>query len=86
VKKEGITTVYVPETHQGLPANADVLDAVVKIAHGEQQPLLEELPAAEAAFERSMPLRLMDEVRDLGERIKNRELTPADLRKLFFAG
>ncbi|MCD6520298.1 MAG: alpha/beta fold hydrolase [Anaerolineae bacterium] len=82
---EGITTYYIQEKHHFLPSNAQVIEAVLELTQGGVPSLPQKLPAPSKLIERIRPASLLQQVKELRQRIERNELRREDIDKLFFA-
>jgi pimeloyl-ACP methyl ester carboxylesterase len=81
---QGISTYYVEEGHLMLPANRQVIEAVLRLTRGESPELPRKIPQASGLLNRLAARSLVQQVADLRERIENGELGIEDIHKLFF--
>ncbi|MHB0857057.1 MAG: esterase/lipase family protein [Anaerolineae bacterium] len=80
-----ITTYYVEERHQLLPSNADVLDAVADLIHGEQPELPQRVPTPAPVLQRLGVTSIVRQVAELRKHIESGRYSREDIEKLFFA-
>jgi len=84
-RMEGITTYYLDEGHHFLPSNGDAIQAILALIHGQTPLLPRELPQPTGVLRRLSQVPVLQQVRDLRQRIESGNLTREDLGKLFFA-
>ena len=82
---DGIPTYYIEEGHLTLPANRHVIEAVLKLAHGDKPDLSTKIPASNGLLERLLsPASILQQVADLRQRMEEGEFGLEDIHKLFF--
>lgn len=83
-RQEGIKTYYVEENHQGLPANPQVLEAVVSLIQTGRCDLPETLPQPSGVLRTLRAIPFLQQVAELRQRLDAGRLLREDLAKLFF--
>jgi len=83
-QRQGISTYYVEDGHLRLPANQQVIEAVLRLTRGESPDLPRRIPAPSGLLDRLAGNSLVQQVADLRERIESGELGIDDIHKLFF--
>lgn len=84
-QREGVKTYYIEENHQGLPANPQVLEAVVSLIQSGQCDLPETLPEPSRVLRNLRSMPLLQQVAELRQRLDAGRFLREDLAKLFFA-
>jgi len=84
-RMEGITTYFVDEEHHFLPSNGDAIQAILALIHGQTPLLPRDLPEPTCVLTRLSRVPLLQQVKELRQRIESGDLTREDLIKLFFA-
>lgn len=80
-----VQTYYIEESHQSLPSNNEVLEAVLALVHGDSCPLSETLPEPSGFLDTLRTVPLMQQVAELRVRLETGRLRREDLDKIFFA-
>ncbi len=84
-RREGVRTLYVEDSHAGVPANKQVLDSVIKLAHGEPPALPETLPKQRGLLSQIGMADLGQQVAQLRKKFEAGSLNKEDIYKMFFA-
>ena len=84
-RREGVRTLYVQESHAGVPAHGQVLETVVRLAHGDDPTLPETLPEERDILQQIGMADLAQQVSHLRKRFEAGVFTREDIFKMFFA-
>jgi pimeloyl-ACP methyl ester carboxylesterase len=85
VTHAGVQTYYVEESHQALPSNSRVLEAVMALVQGAPCPLSTALPEPSGFLDALRAAPLIQQVTELREHLEAGHLKREDLAKIFFA-
>jgi len=84
-RQRGVRTLYVEESHAGIPANSQVLETMVRLTHGEPPTLPDALPLEREGGVPAAMADLGQQVAQLRKRFEAGALTKDDILKMFFA-